>query len=290
MIQKTENKRRIPTVLFGSGQVGQMVRRLMGTDYKILCFADNNEAKWGTKILGIPVLSPAESLALSPQVIILCVTDPERTGQMSAQLASLGFQGTLLTPETLRIFDSRAAIMRLLAEQLAYEKIPGDIAELGVFRGDFAVLLEEAFPERTLHLFDTFEGFQSADVRLEQERNFSRARIGDFSDTSMEAVLERFAHPERIRVHKGWFPETFAPCEDCTFAFVSLDADLYEPTRAALPLFYDRLSPGGVLLIHDVNSIQFFGCKKAVQDFCHARGIYYTPVSDLHGSAVIRKV
>ena len=35
-------------VLFGAGQVGAMLARLMGTGYRIACFADNYEGKWGT--------------------------------------------------------------------------------------------------------------------------------------------------------------------------------------------------------------------------------------------------
>lgn len=49
---------------------------------------------------------------------------------------------------------------------------------------------------------------------------------------------------------------------DETFCFVSLDADLYAPTAAALPLFYERLATGGVLLIHDVYSTQFPDVEK----------------------------
>ena len=48
------------------------------------------------------------------------------------------------------------------------------------------------------------------------------------------------------------------------YAFVSIDADLYAPTAAALPLFWDRLSPGGVIMVHDYNSTQFPGVGKAV--------------------------
>ena len=34
-------------VLFGAGQVGAMISRLMGSAYRVLCFADNSEGKWG---------------------------------------------------------------------------------------------------------------------------------------------------------------------------------------------------------------------------------------------------
>jgi O-methyltransferase len=276
-------------VLFGAGQVGAMISRLMGSAYRVLCFADNYEGKWGTTLAGIPVVSPRESLRNDPDCFCLCVLDAERAGLMEAQLRELGFKGEILRPDALKIFDARAATMRLLAEQIHEEKIPGDAAELGVFRGDFAALINAAFPDRTIHLFDTFEGFPARDVEIEQAQGLSRAKTGDFKETAENLVEERLPHPERAVFHKGYFPDSFDGCTEMTFAFVSVDADLYAPTAAALPLFFDRLSPGGVLLIHDVNSTQFSGAGKAVREFCTERGLLPMPVSDMHGSVVLRK-
>ena len=276
-------------VLFGAGQIGAMVSRLMGTEYRISCFADNYEGKWGTTLAGIPVVSPRESLICDPDCICLCVLDEERAGQMEAQIRQLGFDGVVLRPDALKTFDARAATMRLLAEQIREENIPGDVAELGVFRGDFAALINAAFPDRTIHLFDTFEGFPAEDVEIEQAQGLSRAKAGDFSETAADMVEKRLLYPERAVFHKGYFPTTFDGCREKTFAFVSVDADLYAPTAAALPLFFARLSPGGVLLVHDVNSTQFSGAGKAVREFCTEWGLLPMPVCDLHGSVVLRR-
>lgn len=276
-------------MLFGAGQIGAMVSRLIGTDYTICCFADNFEKKWGTAVAGIPVVSPEEGLRCNPDCICLCVLDDERAEQMEVQLRDLGFDGSLLRPDVLKTFDARVATMRLLAEQIDEEKIPGDIAELGVFRGEFAARISAAFPDRMIHLFDTFEGFPAEDVEIERSEGLSRAKTGDFSDTAQETVAMLMPYPEKVLFHKGYFPDTFSGCEDRSFAFVSVDADLYAPTAAALPLFWERLSPGGVLLIHDVNSTQYTGAGKAVKEFCRERGLLAMPVCDLHGSVVLRK-
>ena len=283
------NKENRSVVLFGAGQIGAMVSRLMGPGYTVLCFADNYEAKWGAQLLGHPIQSLKSSLSLEPDCFCLCVLDEERSSSMENQLRAEGYAGPILRPNDLKIFDARAATMRLLAEQIHEEGIPGDVAELGVFRGDFAALMNAAFPDRPLHLFDTFEGFSEQDVALERELALSRAKAGDFADTSLALVREKLPYPAQAKFYKGYFPGTFSPCEDKTFAFVSIDADLYAPTAAALPLFFDRLSTGGVLLIHDVNSTQFTGAGKAVREFCKERGIFFMPVCDLHGSVVLRK-
>ena len=276
-------------VLFGAGQFGAMISRLIGTGYAISCFADNYEGKWGTTLAGIPVVSPKESMLFDPDCFCLCVMDEERAGQMEAQIRELGFDGPILRPDALRTFDARVATMRLLAEQIQEEKIPGDVAELGVFRGDFAVLINAAFPDRTIHLFDTFEGFPPKDVEIEQEQGFSGAKAGDFAETAKDIVAKRLPCPEQAVFHKGYFPATFRSCMEKTFAFVSVDADLYAPTAAALPLFWDRLSTGGAMLIHDVNSMQYTGAGKAVREFCTEKGLLPMPVCDLHGSVVLRK-
>ena len=276
-------------VLFGAGQFGAMISRLIGTGYAVSCFADNYKGKWGTSLAGFPVVSPRESLLYDPDCFCLCVMDEERATQMENQIRDLGFDGPILRPDALRTFDARVAMMRLLAEQIHEESIPGDVAELGVFRGDFAVLINAAFPDRTIHLFDTFEGFPAKDIEAEQEQGFSKAKVGDFSETAKDIVDKRLLYPEKAVFHKGYFPVTFRGCENLRFSFVSVDADLYAPTAAALPRFWDRLSPGGVLLIHDVNSMQFTGAGKAVRDFCREKKLLPMPICDLHGSVVLRK-
>lgn len=276
-------------ILFGAGQIGAAVARLMGPGFEVLCFADNNERRWGTVCENIPVRSPAEALSLLPDRVCLCAAGGERQGQMAAQLHSLGYVGPVLTPEALKIFDIRAGTMRLLARQINALGVAGDVAELGVFRGDFAGLINGAFPHRPIHLFDTFSGFPAEDAALDADRGYSRAEAGDFSDTAMSLVAQALPHPEMARFHKGYFPETFSPCRDIRFAFVSIDADLYAPTAAALPIFWDRLSPGGALMIHDAISAQYTGVARAVEEFCRPRGLLPVPVCDLHGSMILRK-
>jgi len=256
------------TVIFGAGQIGQMTARLLSSPCQLLCFADNDPHKHGSYIGNIPVCSPDTAAALLPDLVILGVLDEERRNSMIKQMENLGYHGPFRDPSVLRMFDARVAVMRLLSEQIYQLDIPGNVAELGVFRGEFSSLISAAFPDRKIHLFDTFEGFSEKDITIEASGNLSRAKTGDFSSTDIDSVLHVMPDPTRTVIHKGWFPDTFSDVTDETFCFVSLDADLYAPTAAALPLFYERLATGGVLLIHDVYSTQFSGCKKAVDEFC----------------------
>ena len=48
--------------------------------------------------------------------------------------------------------------------------IPGSFAELGVYKGETARMIHLCAPERSLHLFDTFDGFPPGDLREETGR------------------------------------------------------------------------------------------------------------------------
>lgn len=279
----------IDTVLFGAGQAGSMAARLLAGNYRPLCFADNNPERWGKTLCGLPILPPKDSLDKDPSCVCLCVVDDERASQMERQVREMGFDGKILRLDALHTFDVRAAALRLLAGELNDRNIPGDAAELGVYRGGFAALINSAFPRRTLRLFDTFTGFPSEDVQMEREMGLAHIKAEDFLDASVELVRERMPFPETVKFYKGRFPESFSLCPDTDFAFVSIDADLYAPTAAALPLFWKRLNQGGIIMVHDYNSAQFPGAGRAVREFCRKNALYVTPLCDLHGSCVLVK-
>jgi len=183
----------------------------------------------------------------------------------------------------------RVSTVELLAREIREKGIEGAIAELGVYQGHFSRVLEFLFPERPLYLFDTFEGFHMDDVRYEHENGFSSATVGHLSNTSEEIVLEKLKNKENVHLIKGYFPQSAGQTEDRNYAFVMIDVDLYQPTYEGLKYFYERLSVGGYIMVHDYNLPVYKGVKNAVQKFCSELGIGYVPISDYHGSVVIAK-
>ena len=67
----------------------------------------------------------------------------------------------------------RYAMWFLVADEIRDKGIEGQVVEAGVFEGSSAALLNRLFPERTLYLFDTFEGFDRNDLDTEVARGFS---------------------------------------------------------------------------------------------------------------------
>jgi O-methyltransferase len=179
----------------------------------------------------------------------------------------------------------RLSQLELAIHEIKQHHVPGDVAEVGVYKGTFAAVLNRALPDRMLYLFDTFDGFNPEQERTDKEQHglkFSR----DFSDTSVEFVLGQMPHRDKCIVRKGLFPATTAGLENCRFCFVSLDADLYEPILAGLEFFFDRMSAGGFIFVHDYNNAMYPGAKQAVLDFAQRRSAPFIPVTDIYGTAI----
>ncbi|MBA3056231.1 MAG: hypothetical protein FP826_15205 [Sphingomonadales bacterium] len=149
--------------------------------------------------------------------------------------------------------------------------VEGAVAELGVYQGDQARLLNALFPDRSLNLFDTFSGFSDRDLGAEQQNNLSSAIVGDFVDASVELVMNKPPHPAMAKVFPGYFPETAAGIDE-QFAFVSLDVDLFEPTRAGLHWFYERLSSAVTFLYMITIMCGISGCARQLTGLCRKAG------------------
>lgn len=146
---------------------------------------------------------------------------------------------------------------------LRTQKLPGELAELGVYRGGSAKLLSLLKGDKELHLFDTFEGMPAVRPSVDLHR------AGDFADTSLEGVQRYLSGFSRLVFYKGIFPESAKPlaAKPTQFSFVHLDADIYEPTKAGLQFFYPRMVQGGVIISHDYRNLRCPGVKKAFDEF-----------------------
>lgn len=181
----------------------------------------------------------------------------------------------------------RLSQLDLAIHEIKDRDVPGDVAEVGVYKGTFAAVLNRALPDRKLYLFDTFEGFNPEQEQSDRQKHGLK-HDRDFTDTSVDSVMGQMPHSGQCIVRKGLFPATAAGLEDHRFCFVSLDADLYDPLLAGLEFFFDRMSPGGFIFVHDYNNAAFPGAKKAVLEFAATRGVPFVPVTDVYGTAIFR--
>lgn len=181
----------------------------------------------------------------------------------------------------------REQTVTLLARRIQEGNIEGSVAELGVYKGDFTVIISRLFSDRRLYLFDTFEGFSEKDVGLDQEINNKAGESQKFKDTSVEYVLDRI-YNKNVVIKKGYFPETFDIGNE-NFCFVSIDLNLEKPVYDALELFYPRMATGGYILVSDYYAPFYKGSKNAVEEFHRKWDVQFTPLADFYGSVLFCK-
>ena len=181
----------------------------------------------------------------------------------------------------------RLSSLELISYEINKKNLKGSVAELGVYKGKFARYINLYFKDRSLYLFDTFEGFTAKDIDEEKKKGFSSG-LQDFTNTSVASVLEIMPFPGKCIPVKGFFPDSAKDIQE-QFVFVSIDADLYEPVYEGLKFFYKNLVKGGYIFIHDFNNDNYKGARKAVEQFCEEKNICFIPLPDSAGSAIIAK-
>ncbi len=187
--------------------------------------------------------------------------------------------------EAIAISDDyfRYATLGLALQRVLDESIPGALAEVGVWRGETSAFLHRLAPERTLYLLDTFQGFPEQDLP-------AGAEDLRFRDTSVQAVRRRVGLSVNVVLMPGYVPQVLADVAEERFAFVLLDLDLYDPTRASLEFFYPRLAPGAYLVMHDYNNDESdWACKRAFDEFLADKPERLVELGDVWGSALIRR-
>lgn len=154
-------------------------------------------------------------------------------------------------------------------------KIPGDIVEIGVYKGGSILSMMLAYEKlsgtgRNFHLYDTFEGMTpptADDVdlngedsqKLMDENPFFKC-VGHLSEVKANIQKHTAIQPQ---YHVGdilknaFYPEQIA--------VLRLDTDWYESTKFELDHFYDKVAHGGIVIVDDYG--HWKGCKKAVDEF-----------------------
>lgn len=159
-----------------------------------------------------------------------------------------------------------------LAERVA--AVPGCVVECGVWRGGMSGGLATILgPDRNYFLFDSFEGLPPAkEVDGEAALRWQNDKKSPYYFDNCSAA-EQFAHDamklasaRSYKLVKGWFDATlpsFSPPEP--IAFLRLDGDWYDSTILCLDHLFERVAPGGIIVLDDYH--MWDGCSRALHDF-----------------------
>jgi hypothetical protein len=187
----------------------------------------------------------------------------------------------LVRPYTMTSPDKLFALITSV-RHLVRVGLDGAILECGVWRGGSMHAVARTLAglgclDRELYLFDTFAGMTEPtdkDVKAGGKPAASLLAAADKSANvwaiaSREDVEEGLAtlpYPrERFHLVEGPVEETVPGRAPERIALLRLDTDWYESTRHELEHLYDRLVPGGVLIIDDYGTWE--GSKQATDEF-----------------------
>ena len=170
------------------------------------------------------------------------------------------------------------------ARHVCRQGIAGDALECGVWQGGSSMLVALTFDregdhERRVWLYDTFEGMSEPTERDVAIDGFDAAEHWNeirsqpdghiVARTSLDDVRANMATTglpaERFNFVKGPVEQTIPGTLPERIALLRLDTDWYESTRHELDHLWERLEPGGVLIIDDYG--HWVGAREAVDEF-----------------------
>ncbi|EGS2270183.1 methyltransferase [Campylobacter coli] len=257
-----------------------------GGDNILFC-VDNNPKRWNETIevnckngtYHFKVYPPKEILKTDFDKIIVASLSGYEAIPMQLQ-SEYGIAKEKIDNNYCRIVVlSRLIFLESFAKERKIKNLEGNVAELGVFQGEFAKKINEFFPNKTLYLFDTFEGFDERDLKSETN-DVKENGIGHLNDTSIEIVMNKMLYPKNVIIKKGWFPESAVGLDNEKFCFVNIDTDLYDSILSGLEYFYPKMVRGGIILIHDYYSLGYIGVRQAVSEFCEKYNLNSFPIGD----------
>jgi O-methyltransferase len=189
------------------------------------------------------------------------------------------------------------------ASDLIKREIPGSFVECGVAQGGCSALMAliaRSDPAgRKIWLFDSFQGLPSP---TKEDYDVSGKWTGEHirplprgSCLGMKGQVESLLFGQfgldrqSVFLIDGWFQDTL-PLHKNRISEISLlriDGDWYESTICCLHHLYDKVSPGGYVIIDDYGVC--YGCKKAVHEFLDERGLNPRLVPDGRGGVLFSK-
>lgn len=164
-------------------------------------------------------------------------------------------------------------------KEILRHDIPGDFIETGVWRGGTTIfmrgfLASHDVKDRFVWVADSFEGVPPSSYEEDKGVDLS-ASVLPVLAVSLERVKELFSRYDlldsQVKFLKGWFKDTLHTAPISKLSLLRLDGDLYESTMDALNALYDKVTPGGFIIIDDYGSVA--PCKVAVDSFRKEKNI-----------------
>lgn len=136
------------------------------------------------------------------------------------------------------------------------------IAEIGVFKGDFAKLIYNLLNPKQLHLIDLFQGKMTSGDK--DGNNIEEVSL----ETCYKDLKHDFKKNLEVVLHKGKSEEILKKFPDNYFDFIYIDGDhSYQGVKKDLELAKQKVKLNGYIGGHDYTSNMFPDIVKAVDEF-----------------------
>ena len=153
--------------------------------------------------------------------------------------------------------------------------VEGDFVECGVLKGLCSEVICKylGFQDlpRRFFLYDTFAGMPE-ETSTEQERSQYPSYMKMDSDSLYKQVCDRFAVYGNVQVVKGIVPNSFAQAAPEKIAFMHLDMNSEQAEILALEHLFDKIVPGGIIVLDDFGWNSAINQCKAELAFMRNRG------------------
>lgn len=206
---------------------------------------------------------------------------PDNTGPFKPELRSTGLDWPAVAHTMVGV--RRLENVRELAQRALDEGVPGDFIETGVWRGGCCILMRgvlaaNGIKDRKVYAADSFAGLPAPNPQAYPSDEGLNLHLVKELAVSLDEVKNNFARygllDDQVVFVKGLFSDTLPSLNTGPFSLMRLDGDLYESTYVALQALYPKLSPGGFVILDDVNFIP--PCRQAVLDYRSQEGITAT--------------
>lgn len=191
-------------------------------------------------------------------------------------------------------FDMSIAQLNFITNTLGTIYSDGAVLEIGVGGGGTSVMINNFMKcmsiKRHFYAIDTFSGFTHEDIQYEKD---NRGKTDDYlyyrSNSKEWYSKTLIAHGINNAMIFQADAKEFDYSIIGSIAFCLFDVDLYKPTEFVLPLLYEILVPGGVIVVDDcsLESSIYDGAGEAYRKFCATMGFREELVHEKLG--VIRK-
>jgi O-methyltransferase len=162
--------------------------------------------------------------------------------------------------------------------------LPGEAAEIGVWRGGTAAIIARALPGKTVHLFDTFSGVAKCDAQFD-----TLYTGGEHADADAASVLDLLASlGARGEIHRGLFPDDTLNDLPEQLCFAHIDVDAYHSVKQSFEAMWPRVQPSGMVVFDDYGTFGCEGATLAINEIvdAHRDGLF---VHNLNGHALFIK-